>query len=221
MTAEQLAGMLDHTMVRATATKSDIDKLCDEALEHGFASVAINPIWTSYCAKKLAGSKTRVDPAVGFPLGANTSLVKIEEAREAVKNGADEIDVVINIGALKSGYSEYVERELTDLVNAVPNTPVKVIIEAGYLSTEEKISACEISMRAGAAFVKTATGFGPGGATVDDVALMRRVVGAAMGVKAAGGIRTYEQVLALIDAGASRIGTSASVAIVKSVIGSR
>lgn len=221
MNAEQLAGLIDHTILRANAAKTDLDRLCDEALEYGFASVAINPIWTSYCAKRLAGSKVRVDPAIGFPLGANTSMIKIEEAREAVKNGADEVDVVVNIGALKSGYLDYVERELTDLVNAVANTPVKVIIETGYLSTDEKVTACEICMRAGAAFVKTSTGFGPSGATVEDVALMRRVAGSAMGVKAAGGIRTYEQVLALVDAGANRIGTSSSVEIIKQAVSSR
>lgn len=214
MDARELAALIDHTMLKACATQDDIDQVCDEAVQFGFASVSINPIWTAYCAQKLAGTPVRVNPTVGFPLGANTPMVKLAEAREAVKNGAGEIDVVINIGAVKSGYHDFAERELAEIVKAAGTVGVKVIIETGYLTNEEKVAACEIAVRAGAAFVKTATGFGPTGATVEDVRLMRSVVGAALGVKAAGGIRTCETAIAMLEAGANRIGTSAGVDIV-------
>ena len=211
----QLAGLIDHTQVRADASQRDITLLCDEAIRHGFASVSINPAWTSYCAKRLAGSGVTVNPCVGFPLGANTAHVKVEEAREAVRNGAGELDVVINIGALRSGFPDFVERELVAIVRAVKGTPVKVILETSYLSDEDKIRVCEMSVRAGAAFVKTCTGFGRHGATLEDVALMRRVVGRQIGVKAAGGIRTYRDTVNMLEAGANRIGTSSGVAILR------
>jgi len=211
MNRQQIAAMIDHTLVRANATRADIDRLCEEAVRYGFAAVSINPVWTAYCAERLQGTPVRVNPVVGFPLGAIASYLKVEETKEATRNGANEIDMVINIGGLKSGYLSYVEREITDVVNAVKGIPVKVILETCYLTQNEKIHVCEISMQAGAAFVKTSTGFGPAGAVLDDVRLMRKIVGNTLGVKAAGGIRTVDQVRAFLAAGATRIGSSASV----------
>ena len=217
ITRAQLAQIIDHTQLRAYATETDIRELCAEAVEYGFAAVSINPVWTSYCAKRLAGTSVRVDACVGFPLGANAAPIKVEEARDAVRNGATEIDMVINVGALKSGYQGFVEREMAAIIRAVKGTPVKVILETSYLSEEEKTAVCEMSLRSGAAYVKTATGFGHGGATADDVRLMRQIVGDRLGVKAAGGIRTFGDVLAMIEAGASRIGTSAALDILADV----
>jgi deoxyribose-phosphate aldolase len=210
----ELASIIDHTELHANAGLIEINKICDEAAAHGFASVAINPVWTSYCAKRLRGTNVKVNPTIGFPLGANTPHVKIEEAREAVRNGANELDMVINVGGLRSGYTNFVEKEIAEIVTAVKGIPVKVILETSYLTNEEKILACEMCVRAGAAFVKTATGFGLGGATVEDVQLMRKTVGDLMGVKAAGGIRTYADAIAMIEAGATRIGSSASIEII-------
>ena len=215
MTRAQLARIIDHTQLRAYATQIDVAELCDEAVQYGFACVSINPAWTSYCAKRLAGTNVGVDVVVGFPLGANTAYTKVEEAREAVRNGATEIDMVINIGALKSGFPEFVEREIAAVVKAVRGIPVKAILETSYLTTSEKEAVCEMSVRSGAAYVKTSTGYGNGGATVEDVALMRRVVGNGLGVKAAGGIRSYADVMALLKAGATRIGTSAGIEIIE------
>ncbi|MBN2309819.1 MAG: deoxyribose-phosphate aldolase [Candidatus Hydrogenedentes bacterium] len=217
MTRAQLAARIDHTQVRAYATQEDISELCDEAEQHGFAVVSINPVWTTYCAKRLAGTGVGVNPCVGFPLGANTARIKVEEAREAAGNGATELDMVINIGALKSRFPSYVEREIAALVKAAGAIPVKVILETSYLSDDEKLAVCEMSMRAGAAFVKTSTGYGRAGATVEDVRLMRRAVGNRLGVKAAGGIRTYMDAMAMLKAGATRIGTSAGVAILDGI----
>ena len=215
LTRKQLARMIDHTQLRAYATQLDITELCDEAVAFGFASVSINPVWTSYCAKRLSGTSVVVDPTVGFPLGANTAKIKIEEAQEAVRSGAQELDMVINVGALKSRFPDYVEKEIASVVRAVRGVPVKVILETSYLTTEEKIAVCQMSLRAGAAFVKTSTGFGVGGATVQDVALMHEVVGGRMGIKAAGGVRTYGDAIALIEAGATRIGTSTGPNIIE------
>lgn len=215
LTRKQLARMIDHTQLRAYATQLDITELCDEAVAFGFASVSINPVWTSYCAKRLSGTSIVVDPTVGFPLGANTAKIKIEEAQEAVRSGAQELDMVINVGALKSGFPDYVEKEIASVVRAVRGVPVKVILETSYLTTEEKIAVCQMSLRAGAAFVKTSTGFGEGGATVQDVALMHEVVGGRMGIKAAGGVRTYGDAVTLIEAGATRIGTSTGPNIIE------
>jgi deoxyribose-phosphate aldolase len=217
LTRTQLARLIDHTQLRAYATQVDIAELCDEAVAMGFASVSINPAWTSFCAKRLSGTGVGVNPTVGFPLGANTAHIKVEEARECHNNGATEIDMVINIGALKSGFPDYVEREIGAVVMAVRGIPVKVILETSYLSNEEKAHICKISKRAGAAFVKTSTGFGQAGATAEDVRLMRKTVGHAIGVKAAGGIRNYRDVLAMIEAGATRIGTSAGITILEEV----
>ena len=215
MTRTELAKMIDHTLLRADAAQVDIVTLCDEAMQHGFAAVSINPAWVSFCAKRLNGSGVGVDSTIGFPLGAHTARVKVEEARDAVKNGATELDMVINIGALKSGYADFVEREIAAVVKAAEGAAVKVILETCVLTTDEKIAVCEMASRSGAAFVKTSTGFGRGGATTDDVALMRQVVGHKLGVKAAGGIRTYADAIAMITAGADRIGTSSGIAILK------
>ncbi|MBP8131168.1 MAG: deoxyribose-phosphate aldolase [Candidatus Hydrogenedentes bacterium] len=211
----QLARMIEHTQLRAYASQVDIAELCDEAMQQGFHAVAVNPAWAPFCVKKLAGSGVGICVTVGFPLGSNTAQIKVEEARDAARNGATELDMVINIGALKSGYPGYVEREIAALVKAVRGLPVKVILETSYLSRDEKVAVCEMSMRAGAAFVKTATGYGHGGATPEDVALMKKVVGDQLGIKAAGGIRTYGDAVALIEAGATRIGTSAGVEILE------
>ncbi|GMW01441.1 MAG: deoxyribose-phosphate aldolase [Candidatus Hydrogenedentota bacterium] len=209
--------MIDFTQVRAYATQRDIEELCDDAMRYRFCTVSVNPVWTTFCAKRLAGSGIGVNPTVGFPLGANTARIKVEEAKECVKNGATEIDMVINIGALKSGFPQFVEKEIEAVVRHVAPVPVKVILETSYLTTEEKILTCEIARNAGAAFVKTATGFGRAGSTPEDVALMRQVVGPNMGIKAAGGIRTYADAIAMITAGATRIGTSAAVSILEAV----
>ena len=213
MNRSSLAKMIDHTQLRAYSTEADIRELCEEALTYGFRSVSINPVWVSFCAKVLKDSNVGIDACVAFPLGAATARMKIEEAKDAIENGATEIDMVINIGALKSGYARYVEKEITAVVKAVESHPVKVILETSYLNNEEKTAVCEMCLRAGAVFVKTATGFGNGGAKVEDVKLMREVVGETLGVKAAGGIRSYADTIRLIEAGANCIGTSAGVAI--------
>lgn len=213
VTRAQVARLIDHTQLRAYATEVDIRELCDEALEHQFRAVSINPVWTAYCAKRLAGSNVAVNACIGFPLGANTAHVKVEEAKEAARNGANEIDMVINVGALKSGYGGFVEKEIGAVARAVKGLPVKVILETCYLTQEEKAAVCQMALRAGAAYVKTSTGFGSGGATVADVRLMRQIVGDHLGIKAAGGIRTYDDLLAMLEAGATCIGTSAGLAI--------
>ncbi len=215
MNRSSLAGMIDHTLLRAFATEVEIRHLCEKARLYGFRAVSINPVWVSFCAKLLRDSKVGIDACVAFPLGAATARLKIEEARDAVQNGATEIDMVINIGALKSGYAQYVEKEISAVVKAVKDCPVKVILEASYLSDEEKTAVCKMSVRAGAAYVKTSTGFGSSGARVQDVKLMKSVVGDALGIKAAGGIRSYARAVQFIEAGATRIGTSAGVAILK------
>ncbi len=212
-----MARLIDHTMLRAFATEVDIRELCDEALEYNFATVTVNPAWTSFCAKKLAGSPVGVNTCIAFPLGASTAQMKVEEARDAVRNGATEVDMVINIGALKSGYPSFVEREIAAIVKAISGTPVKVILECSYLTRDEKVAVCEMSKRAGATYVKTATGFGHGGATAEDVQLMKAVVGDQLGVKAAGGIRTFGDAMAMLRAGASRIGTSAGIEILEDI----
>lgn len=214
-----MARLIDHTQLRAFATEVDIRELCDEALAWNFATVAVNPAWTSFCAKKLAGSRVGVTTCIAFPLGASTAQMKVEEARDAVRNGAHEIDMVINIGALKSGYPTFVEREIAAVVKAIKGVPLKVILETSYLTRDEKVLVCEMSKRAGAAFVKTSTGFGHGGATPEDVALMKSVVGDHLGVKASGGIRTLDDAIAMLKAGASRIGTSAGIEILEEIPG--
>lgn len=215
MTRIQLARMIDHTQLRPYATLEDMKTLCREAAEHRFATVSINPAWVSFCAKHLLEAQVGVDACIGFPLGATTANVKVEEAKEAVRNGANELDMVINIGALKSGYASFVEREIAAVVKSVRGIPVKVILENSYLKEEEKVAVCQMALRSGAAFVKTSTGYGQGGATVEDIQLMKQVVGNRLGIKAAGGIRTYGQAIRMIEAGATRIGTSAGIEIIE------
>jgi deoxyribose-phosphate aldolase len=215
--AGSVAAMIDHTLLKPDATRHDIEVLCSEAREHGFASVCVNPTWVGFCAGLLRGSPVKVCSVVGFPLGATTADTKHYETRRAVFDGAAEIDMVINVGALKSGDLRLVERDIESVTAPCREAGVisKVIIEAALLTDEEKITACTLARAAGADFVKTSTGFGPGGATAADVALMRRVVGEDMGVKAAGGVRDLEGLKAMVAAGATRIGASAGVRIVQ------
>ncbi len=211
-----LASYIDHTLLRPDASPADIDELCDEAAEYGFAAVCINPTWVARAKRRLRGAGVMVASVVGFPLGANTPEIKAMEARRALRDGAREIDMVINIGALKGGEHDLVRRDIAGVSDACREVGAlnKVIIEAAYLSDEEKVIACRLAVAGRADYVKTSTGFGPGGATVFDVALMREVVGEKMGVKAAGGIHTADEVREMITAGATRIGASAGVRIV-------
>jgi deoxyribose-phosphate aldolase len=211
----ELAAMIDHTLLKPEATAEQITKLCQEALQYQFKSVCINPFWVPLAAMLLKGSKVNVCTVVGFPLGAVPAADKAHEVSEAVRNGATEVDMVINIGALKSGQYDVVLADIKAVVRAAKRkTVVKVILETGLLTDSEKVKACELCKQAGADFVKTSTGFGPGGATESDIALMRKTVGDKMGVKASGGIRNYETATAMIKAGANRIGASAGIAIV-------
>jgi len=211
-----VASLIDHTLLKPDATRKDIETLCQEAAEHGFATVCVNPAWVSVCAALLRSTPVGVCSVVGFPLGATLSDVKHFETQRVIFDGAREVDMVINIGALKSGDLRTVERDIEAVTGPCQSAGAlsKVIIEAAYLTDDEKISACSLAKAAGADFVKTSTGFGPGGATVADVALMRRVVGDEMGVKAAGGVRDLESLKAMVAAGASRVGASAGVKIV-------
>ncbi|MFX3617770.1 MAG: deoxyribose-phosphate aldolase [Sporolactobacillus sp.] len=211
---KSLAKYIDHTVLKPEATREDILKLIEEAKEFGFASVCINPCWVPLTAEQLAASDVKVCTVIGFPLGAGTPESKAFETRDAIEKGAEEVDMVINVGALKGGLDEYVEKDIRAVVAAsAERATVKVIIEACLLTDEEKRRACELAVRAGANYVKTSTGFSTGGATVEDVRLMRETVGPAIGVKAAGGIHSKAEALALIDAGASRIGASSGVRI--------
>ncbi|MFA6003594.1 MAG: deoxyribose-phosphate aldolase [Elusimicrobiota bacterium] len=206
--------MVDHTLLKPNATQSEVAKLCEEARKYVFASVCINPSYVAYSAQLLQGSGVKVCTVIGFPLGSTTSTVKAIEARDAIANGAEEIDMVINVGALKSGNDSLVYDDIKAVREATRGKVLKVILETSLLSDEEKVRACIMSKKAGADFVKTSTGFGGGGATVEDVRLMRRTVGPLMGVKASGGIRDAKAADAMIQAGATRLGTSASVSIV-------
>ncbi len=205
---------IDHTLLKPDATAQMIDKLCAEAKQYDFASVCVNPAWVKRAAQNLAGSDVKVCTVIGFPLGASTPETKAFETRDAIANGATEVDMVINVGALKSGYLELVQRDIAAVVEAAGDVLVKVIIETGLLTDEEKVTACKLAVAAGADYVKTSTGFGPGGATVEDIALMRKTVGPDIGVKASGGVRDRASALAMIEAGATRIGASAGIAIV-------
>lgn len=205
---------IDHTLLKPESTQTQIDKLIAEAVEYQFASVCVNPTWVSYAAKALKGTEVNVCTVIGFPLGANTSSVKAFETKDAIANGADEIDMVINIGQLKSGQYDAVEADIRAVVEASGDKLVKVIIETCLLTDGEKVKACQLAVAAGADYVKTSTGFSTAGANIADVTLMRKTVGPNIGVKAAGGTRSYADAEAFIKAGATRIGTSAGVAIV-------
>lgn len=219
-TGAELARYIDHTILKPDATQAQVDALCAEAAQYGFASVCVNGLWVARCAKKLRGTGVKVCAVVGFPLGAMDSRTKGFETRNAVENGADEIDMVLNIGALKSGDWKTVEEDIRAVLRACrQTTKLKVILECCLLTDEEKVTACTIVKKAGAHFVKTSTGFSKSGATAQDVALMRRTVGPGMGVKAAGGIRSTEDALSMIRAGATRIGASSSIAIVSGAQG--
>ncbi len=204
---------IDHTLLKQNATKEQIITLCAEAKSYDFASVCVNPTWVSTCAQQLAGSNVKVCTVIGFPLGATTSDVKAFETKNAIENGAEEIDMVINIGALKDRHMSLVTSDIRAVKQAAGHHIVKVIIETCLLTDDEKVLACKAAVDAGADFVKTSTGFSISGAMVEDVRLMKSVVGNSALVKAAGGVRTYEDLVAMIDAGADRIGTSAGVAL--------
>ncbi|MED2975593.1 deoxyribose-phosphate aldolase [Bacillus swezeyi] len=212
---KQIAQMIDHTALKPDTVKSQIEKLCKEAVEHEFASVCVNPYWVPLCAELLQGSDVKVCTVIGFPLGASAAATKAFETKQAMAYGADEIDMVMNIGALKDRDTGAVEKDIQAVTDAAEGKAlVKVIIETALLTDEEKKLACELSVKAGADFVKTSTGFSGGGATAEDIRLMRETVGPNIGVKASGGIRDKESALAMIEAGATRIGASAGVSII-------
>lgn len=207
--------LIDHTLLAPDATQSQIKKICDEAKTYHFASVCVNPGWVRFCHSELKGTDVAVCTVIGFPLGATLMASKISEAKEALFEGADELDMVINIGRLKDHDDNYVKTEIAELKKVAGKHILKVIIETCLLTDEEKVRVCLLAKEAGADFVKTSTGFSKGGATVADVALMRKTVGPEMGVKASGGVRTKEDMIAMVNAGATRIGTSHGVELVK------
>lgn len=214
--ATNIAKYIDHTLLKADAKKEQIETLCLEAKEYNFASVCVNPTWVGLASEMLNGTGVDVCTVIGFPLGANTPETKAFETKNAIENGATEVDMVINIGALKGGNTELVEKDIRAVVEAAKGKALtKVIIETSLLTDEEKVTACELSVKAGADFVKTSTGFSTGGATVEDIRLMRKVVGPEIGVKASGGVRNAEDANNMIEAGATRIGASSGIAIVK------
>lgn len=211
----ELNRMMDHTILKADATEQDVLQVIEEAKEYHFYSVCINPTWVKLAAEKLVGEPVAVCTVIGFPLGANTSEVKAYETTDAINNGADEVDMVINVGALKSAQYKKVQQDIEAVVAAAKDRAlVKVIIETALLTKEEIVKACELAQAAGADFVKTSTGFSTSGAAAADVKLMRETVGSSMGVKASGGIHSAQEAMAMIEAGANRLGTSASVAII-------
>ncbi|MDD6153618.1 MAG: deoxyribose-phosphate aldolase [Elusimicrobia bacterium] len=209
------AKLIDHTILKPVASKEDVRRICDEAKQHGFFSVCINPYWVAYAKELLQGTDVKVCTVIGFPLGANTTAVKEYETRDALKNGADEIDMVINLGALKSGDYDTVLSDISAVRKACEGHILKVIIETSQLTEEEKVKTCELAAKAGADFVKTSTGFTGGGATAADVALMRKSIPANMQVKASGGVRSREDFDAMVAAGATRIGASSGVKIIE------
>ena len=218
ITRKSIAAMIDHTLLKPDASEAQIAKLCAEAREYAFASVCVNPGYVRQCAAALAGSPVKVCTVIGFPLGATTSESKAFEARDAVEKGAQEVDMVVNVGKIKSGAWDYVKSDIQAVVDAVKGKALtKVIIETCLLTDEEKVRVCTLAKEAGADFVKTSTGFSTGGATAADIALMRRTVGPEMGVKASGGIHNAAEALAMIEAGATRIGASAGIAIVNGI----
>ncbi len=210
-----VAKVIDHTLLSPDATRERIASLCQEARECGFASVCVNPGWVKAAAQLLEDSEVKVCTVIGFPLGATSTWSKAMETRDAIANGADEIDMVLNIGALKSGDEDWVREDIASVVKAADGRVVKVILETGLLTDAEKVKASLLAKEAGASFVKTCTGFGPGGATVEDISLLRKTVGNQMGIKASGGVRDYESARRMIEVGANRIGTSSGVNIVK------
>jgi deoxyribose-phosphate aldolase len=211
----ELASYIDHTLLKPEAIEPQFEQLCNEAVKYKFKSVCVNSSWVPFVAKKLRGTGVIICSVIGFPLGGMDTRSKAFEARSAIASGATELDMVINVGALKSGNLKLVEEDIRAIKRACRSTTLlKVILETGLLTEAEKILACEISKKAGADFVKTSTGFAGSGATVEDIALMRRIVGPAMGVKASGGIKTFDQAMALINAGANRLGCGASVAVI-------
>ncbi|WP_284037404.1 deoxyribose-phosphate aldolase [Neobacillus sp. 114] len=220
--SQNIARMIDHTLLKPEATKEQIVKLAEEAKEYSFASVCVNPTWVKTAAEILKDTPdVKVCTVIGFPLGATTSETKAFETKNAIDNGADEVDMVINIGALKDQQDDLVESDIRNVVEAAKGQAlVKVIIETSLLTDEEKKRACELSVKAGADFVKTSTGFSTGGATVEDIRLMRETVGPDIGVKASGGVRSREDALAMVEAGATRIGASSGVAICKGEVSS-
>ncbi|MGG0413038.1 deoxyribose-phosphate aldolase [Peribacillus simplex] len=214
--SQNVAGLIDHTLLKADATKEQIKVLCEEAREYNFASVCVNPTWVKYASELLEGSEVKVCTVIGFPLGATTPETKAFETKDAIANGAHEVDMVINIGALKDKDDELVERDIRAVVAASTGKALsKVIIETSLLTDEEKVRACELAVKAGTDYVKTSTGFSTGGATVEDITLMRKTVGPDIGVKASGGVRNTSDAQKVIEAGATRIGASAGVSIVK------
>lgn len=214
MKKDELAKMIDHTILKPEAGSGEVKKICEEAAKYGFASVCINPCNVDLASKLLKGSSVKVCTVIGFPLGANTSTVKAFEAKEAVENGAHEVDMVINIGRLKDKDYDYVKNDIKAVVESVlKKALVKVIIETCLLTDDEKVIACKLAKEAGADFVKTSTGFSKSGAKAEDIKLMRETVGKEMGVKASGGVRTYADAVKMVEAGATRIGASASIAI--------
>lgn len=216
---KNFARMIDHTLLKAEATKEQIEKLCAEAKQFNFASVCVNPTWVKRSSELLQGTDVLVCTVIGFPLGANTPAVKAFEAKDAIANGATEVDMVINIGALKDKNYELVQADIAAVVEAAKDSAlVKVIIESCLLTDEEKVKACELAVAAGADYVKTSTGFSTGGATAEDIALMRKTVGPDLGVKASGGVRSLEDMKKMVEAGATRIGASSGVAIMNGLI---
>ncbi|MED4885632.1 deoxyribose-phosphate aldolase [Lysinibacillus sp. FSL R7-0073] len=216
---QNFARMIDHTLLKAEATKEQIEKLCAEAKQFNFASVCVNPTWVKQSSELLQGSEVLVCTVIGFPLGANTPAVKAYEVKDAIANGANEVDMVINIGALKDKHYDLVQADIAAVVEAAKGSAlVKVIIESCLLTDEEKVKACELAVAAGADYVKTSTGFSTGGATAADIALMRKTVGPNLGVKASGGVRSLEDMKSMVEAGATRIGASSGVAIMNGLI---
>lgn len=211
----KIAKYIDHTVLKATTTTKDVEKLCSEAKEYGFYSVCVNGCFVKECKELLKGSDVKIAAVVGFPLGAMTKTAKVFEAREAIANGANEIDMVINIGKLIEGDTKYVEDEIREIKEAIGKNVLKVIIETCYLNNEQKMLACELSLNANADFVKTSTGFGTSGATFEDVILMKKMVGNNAEVKASGGVKSYETAEKYIELGATRLGTSSGIDIIK------
>lgn len=215
ITRKEIASLIDHTLLKPEATQEQIITLCQEAADYQFKTVCVNPSWVETCAKELKETKVGIATVIGFPLGATSTFTKVAETRDVIAQGATEVDMVINIGALKSGDSETVKKDIACVVQAANNQViVKVIIETGFLTEDEKKQACQLAKEAGADFVKTSTGFGPGHATPEDIKLMREVVGPELGVKASAGIRDFKTAKNLVSAGASRIGASAGKEIV-------